>query len=662
MAYKFFFGYNIPYMKRTITACLAKAAEEYPERTYVARKTDNGWKTYGFGEVYRLACGMAAWLRANGVQRGDRVAILAEGSPQWVITELGVLLAGGIAVPLSIKLLPEEISFRVNHSEAKMVALSHLTLEKGTSILSKIEHPVRILYLDEEGEQFFQQLEGVGVPREQGFLWEDCISSGTSLLADTRESPYEEEIREEDIVTISYTSGTTGNPKGILLTHLNYYTNSQDSVEIFQVPPLQYQTLLILPCDHSFAHTVGLYCGILRGISVYFVDSRGGGMGMVRNIPANLLETNPVFLLTVPSLSGNFMKKIQQGIQEKGPLVKALFDLGIRAGIQYYGDGFNRPSFRVRAKYCWIHRLIDLLIFRKVRKIFGNQFQFFVGGGALLDIRQQEFFNALGIPVYQGYGLTEAAPVISSNTPFAHKFGTSGKVCPSVTCKIIREDGKPAGIDEIGQICIQGANVMKGYYRNETATQETLRDGWLYTGDLGYVDEDGFLVVVGREKALLISYDGEKYSPEEIEEAILTTSPFISQVMLYNEHRKYTSALIVLDDEAVQRFITRENIPSAEVLLEQIGSSILNLRKDPYYGKRFPSCWLPVTFAILPEPFTEQNGMINSTLKMVRHRVLEAYKDTIEYLYTEEGHLPRNSRNLAALSRYFTSMENREKE
>ncbi len=130
-----------------------------------------------------------------------------------------------------------------------------------------------------------------------------------------------------------YTSGTTGNPKGILLTHLNYYTNSQDSVEIFKVPPLQYQTLLILPCDHSFAHTVGLYCGILRGISVYFVDSRGGGMGMVRNIPANLLETNPVFLLTVPSLSGNFMKKIQQGIQEKGPLVKALFDLGIRAGF-----------------------------------------------------------------------------------------------------------------------------------------------------------------------------------------------------------------------------------------------------------------------------------------------------------------------------------------
>lgn len=639
-------------MKRTITACLAKAAEEFPDRVYVARKTDEGWKTYGFRQVYQQACALATWFRSHGIEKGDRVAILAEGSPQWVITEFGALLAGAIAVPLSIKLLPEEIAFRLNHSEAKFIAVSHLTLEKFLDALPEVTHSLQILYLDETGEEFFRQIDQRGVVRDRGHLFFSSVEEGMPGVPEA--STFEESISEEDVVTISYTSGTTGNPKGIMLTHRNYYTNTQDSVEIFQVPYLQYQTLLILPCDHSFGHTVGLFCAVLRGISLYFVDSRGGGVGMVRNIPVNLIETNPVFILTVPTLSGNFMRKIQQGIQEKGPLVKALFDLGIQAGIKYYGDGFNRPPFRIRAKYYFIHRLVDLLIFRKVRKMFGNKIQFFVGGGALLDIRQQEFFNALGVPIYQGYGLTEAAPVISSNTPFAHKFGTAGKVCPSVTCKIIREDGKPAGIGELGEICVQGENVMKGYCRNEEATQAALRDGWLHTGDLGYIDEDGFLVVVGREKALLISSDGEKYSPEEIEEAIQTLSPFVSQIMLYNDHRKYTSALVVLDEQEVRKFVTQEKIQSEIYLLDRITESILSLKRDPYYGKRFPSYWLPVTFAILPEPFTEQNRMINSTLKMVRYRIVEAYQDTIEYLYTEEGSRPKNPRNLEILKRYIS--------
>ena len=638
-------------MKRTITSCLAKASQEFPERVYVARKTDEGWRTYGFREVYQQACAMAIWFRAQGIEKGDRVAILAEGSPQWVITEFGALLAGAIAVPLSIKLLPEEIAFRLNHSEARFIALSHLTLEKFLDALPEVNHLLRILYLDETGEEFFTQLEKRGVGRERGYLFFSSVEEGMPGVSQA--ASFEEAISEDDVVTISYTSGTTGNPKGIMLTHKNYYTNTQDSVEIFQVPYLQYQTLLILPCDHSFGHTVGLFCAVLRGISIYFVDSRGGGVGMVRNIPVNLIETNPVFLLTVPTLSGNFMRKIQQGIGEKGPLVKVLFDWGIQAGIKYYGDGFNRPPFRLRAKYFFIHRLADLLIFRKVRRIFGNKFQFFVGGGALLDIRQQEFFNALGIPIYQGYGLTEAAPVISSNTPFSHKFGTAGKICPSVTCKIIREDGKPAGIGELGEICVQGENVMKGYYRNEEATRAALQNGWLHTGDLGYIDEDGFLVVVGREKALLISSDGEKYSPEEIEEAIQTLSPFVLQVMLYNDHRKYTSALVVLDEGAVRSFVAQEKIQSEIYLLDRITESILSLKKDPYYGKRFPSNWLPVTFAILEEPFSEQNRMINSTMKMVRYRIVEAYRDTIEYLYTEEGSRGKNPRNLEILKRFI---------
>ncbi|MFQ3621744.1 MAG: AMP-binding protein, partial [Spirochaetales bacterium] len=372
-------------MKRTITSCLIKAAQEFPERVYVARKTDAGWKSYGFGEVYLRACGMAYWFRNTGIVKGDRIAILAEGSPQWVITEFGALFAGAIAVPLSIKLLPDEISFRLNHSEAKYIAVSNLSLEKVLEALKTVQHPICLLYLDEDETYFFRQLETRGIDRRRGQSFFQVVEENFSHASIGPK--YEDEISEEDIVTISYTSGTTGNPKGIMLCHRNYYTNTQDSVEIFKVPMLQYQTLLILPCDHSFGHTVGIFCAVLRGISLYFVDARGGGMGMARNIPINLIETNPVFLLTVPALSGNFMRKIQQGVREKGPLVKALFDLGIQAGVRYYGDGFNRPPFRIRAKYFFLHRLVDLILFKKIRKTFGNRIQFFVGGGALLDIK-----------------------------------------------------------------------------------------------------------------------------------------------------------------------------------------------------------------------------------------------------------------------------------
>jgi long-chain acyl-CoA synthetase len=418
---------------------------------------------------------------------------------------------------------------------------------------------------------------------------------------------------------------------------------------MFDVPP-DFSTLVILPCDHSFAHTVAIYAGLLRGISLYFVDGRGGPTGMLRSIPANLQETNPTFLLTIPALSGSFMKKIKAGVAAKGGLADKLFTAGILAGIRWHGNGFRKPALGVRLAALLPFKLAELVVFGKVRRsAFGSRIRFCVGGGALLDVRQQEFFKALGVPVYQGYGLTEAAPVISSNTPQAHKLGSSGRPAPSVECRILTTDGREAATGEKGEIVVRGENVMKGYFKNPEASAETLREGWLHTGDLGYLDEDGFLCVVGREKALLIADDGEKYSPEEIEEAIVNSSPLISQIMIYNDHRRYTVALIVIDTEQTAAALRGKGSGDPDSAIALLRESFHLFQRQEAYRDRFPPRWIPTAFQVLPEPFSVQNQMLNSTLKVVRHQVTRVYGDLLEYMYTPEGSGPQNPRNRAAL-------------
>jgi long-chain acyl-CoA synthetase len=270
----------------------------------------------------------------------------------------------------------------------------------------------------------------------------------------------------------------------------------------------------------------------------------------------------------------------------------------------------------------------------------------------MLDVKQQEFFAAFGVPVYQGYGLTEAAPVICTNTPQKHKFGTSGMVFDSIECRLVKADGSPAGVNETGEIVIRGGNVMKGYYRNPDASARALRDGWLYTGDLAYRDADGFLAVVGREKALLITEDGEKYSPEEIEEAIGFSTDVIDQVMAYCDHRKYTIALVCLDTNNVERLIRSRGLPSAEALLPILKEELYRFKTDPKAGK-VQAAWVPSVFQFMPEPFSEKNGTVNSMMKLVRHKITEVHADLIEYAYTKEGSMTENPRNLAVLADLF---------
>jgi len=274
----------------------------------------------------------------------------------------------------------------------------------------------------------------------------------------------------------------------------------------------------------------------------------------------------------------------------------------------------------------------------------------------LLDIVLQRFFYAIGIPMLQGYGLSEASPVISGNTETKHKLGSSGHIVKNLDLKICDEDGNELPAGEKGEIVIHGENVMKGYWKNEKATRETIRDGWLHTGDMGYVDKDGFLYVLGRFKSLLIADDGEKYSPEGIEETITDRSQFIDQFMLYNNQNKYTSALLVPNKDALLRWAKNQNIylsdvKGQEAVLLEIESVINQYKQGGAYGDLFPSRWLPAAIAILDEPFTLDNSLLNSTGKIVRAKIVDYHFNKIDYLYTPEAKSIVNPKNIEAIKK-----------
>jgi len=636
-----------------------EAAANWATVPYAFNKGASGWVSVSFKEARGRSREFAAWLVSMGFAKGESLAILAEGSPEWILAESGTLCAGCVSVPLSIKLLAEEVPFRLDHSKARAVVTTRTQLDKVLDCFGALANrDMLLILLDEDRQIALEAAAKYSLSPGTILCFDEACEAGRTLLEApgssmvARLDDIAASANEDDTVTISYTSGTTGNPKGIMLTHLNYWTNCHDGVDLFKMPA-GFRTLVILPVDHSFAHTAGLYIALLIGMSLYFVDSRGGGIATLRNIPVNLKESNPTFVMTVPALSGNFMKKIISGVEDKGGFIEKLFKSGIAAGIAWNGDGWNRPPILVRAKAFLPYMLAKTLVFNKIKAmIFGTKILYCVGGGALLDVKQQEFFAAFGLPIFQGYGLTEAAPIISSNSPLKYKFGTSGTLCASIDCRLLKADGSEAAIGENGEIVIRGGNVMKGYFENPEASAAALKDGWLYTGDIAHWDRDGFLVVVGREKALLIAEDGEKYSPEEIEEAVTFSTDIIDQIMAWCEQRKYVTALVSLDAGKVERLIKAEGIRNAGTLLERLKDEFGKFRNDPK-AKKVQPAWMPAVFQIVPEPFSDKNGTVNSTMKIVRHRIASVYADLVEYSYSAEGSKTVNARNAATLKEMF---------
>ena len=630
----------------TIIDFVEKYTREYASHVFLREKPADHWTETTFEQTRLEAYRVAAGLMSLGINKGDKISLLSEGRNLWVIGELGILYAGAVNVPLSIKLEEgSDLVFRIRHSDSRFVMVSGSQLPKIRRIVSELPALEKIIVFDEIEDR-----------RDNEITMSEVLALGDAFL---KEHPGELEARyrsigPDDYANISYTSGTTADPKGILLTHRNYTANVEQAHSVVAIEPDSVM-LIILPLDHCFAHVAGFYTMMSYCGSIATVPVGKTPMAALRNIPMAIKEVSPHVMLSVPALARNFKKNIETAIKAKGPKVEKLYNFALNLAISYNKEYYNRGGILQIWKKPLI-ALFDKLIFKTVRQNLGGRMQFFIGGGALLDIELQRYYCAIGIPMFQGYGLSEATPIISANSAGHCIFGSSGRVVKPMDIKICDGDGKSLPYGERGEIVVRGENVMAGYWKNPVSTAETVVDGWLHTGDMGYMRDEEFLYVVGRFKSLLISADGEKYSPEGFEDSLTDGSKYIDQVVLHNNQDPYTTVIVVPNKEALKEYVKSSNPgididsrEAKELMLKKIQDEVNSYRKGGSRAGMFPERWLPAAIIVADEPFTEQNHMVNSTMKIVRGKVEKHYADRIEYALTPEGKNLLNDKNIASL-------------
>ena len=624
-----------------------ESEEKFNSNVYLWEKPQDKYEGTTYGETKKQVYEFAAGLITLGIKKGDRLSLISEGRNTWVTGELGILYTGAVNVPLSVKLTSDELKFRINHSGSRMVLVSSIQAQKLKPIIGECKSIEKMIHFDTQEEYSDNEIHFNEV-RKIGREW---------LESPKNKSRFEEiytGIKPSDFANICYTSGTTADPKGIILTHGNYVTNVYQAYSLMDIPSF-YKTLIILPWDHSFGHTCGIFAFMGKGASIASVKTGKTPMETLRNLPVCLKEIKPNLLMSVPAIAKNFRKNIEKGIKEKGKIAEILFNHALKISYSYNKEGWNKGRGLQKIKKPLID-LYDKILFRKIRESFGGELDYIIGGGAMLDIELQRFFYALGIPMYQGFGLSEASPVISSNSSGRHKLGSSGVLVNNMDLRICDDEGNELPVGQKGEIVIKGGNVMHGYWKNESATREALRDGWLYTGDMGYMSEDGFLYVLGRFKSLLIADDGEKFSPEGIEEAISEQSKFIDQCMLYNNQKPYTVALVVPNQHALKVYLEEKNLTAdsdegKRTITTLLENEVNEYRTNGKYGNMFPQRWLPVSIGILEEGFTEESGLMNSTMKIVRGKIMDKYMDLIDYLYTSNAKDVNNERNIEEIEK-----------
>ena len=634
----------------TIIDFVEQYTHQFGDHTYLREKVDGVWKEITQEQTRQEAYRIGAGLMALGVQKGEKIALLSESRAMWILAELGALYAGAVDVPLSVNLGEgRDLLFRIHHSETKWILASANQLRKIREIIGECPDVKRVIVFDDNAFN-------VSELQEREMRMSEVQQLGDAFLAEHKDEfvARYQSIGPDDYANISYTSGTTADPKGILLTHRNYTANVAQGHSVITIGENEVM-LIILPLDHCFAHVAGMYTMMYYGGSIAFVPIGRNALATLKNVPTAIRETRPHVMLSVPALARNFKKNIENSVKAKGPKVEKLFNFAVKNAIAYNKEYYNRGGL----KDCWRKPLMwifDKLIFKSVREGFGGRMKFFVGGGALLDIELQRFFCAVGMPMFQGYGLTEATPIICANSPGHAIFGSSGRIVRPMDCKICDEQGNEVPNGTKGEIVIRGENVMAGYWKNPKATADTVVDGWLHTGDMGYIcpwDTD-FLYVVGRFKSLLISSDGEKYSPEGFEDSLPEVSKYVSQVVLHNNQDPYTMVLIVPEKEALADFVKKQGVdPETRegkvAMLQKIQAEIDSYRKGGAHYGLFPERWLPAAVVVCDESFTIANRMMNSTMKIVRGKVEEHYADRIAYAYTPEGKQLLNEKNIASI-------------
>jgi len=578
------------------------------DKFVIKRKVENKYAGINYKEFREQTENFAYGLLALGIKRKDNIAIISENRPEWVYADMAILGIGAVDVPLYPSLTSESIEFILNNSESKAIIVSNkFQLNKILKIKDNCRHLKFIIILNEKD---------IVHDNKQIHTFPDIQEMGVIFKADNP-GLFEEnirQVRENDLCTIIYTSGTTGEPKGVMLTHKNILSNVNSALIAYPITEKDV-FLSFLPLCHIFERMAGYYTAFASGCTVVYAES-------IESVAQNLVEVQPTIMTTVPRLFERIYSKIIKNIDSQPASKQKIFYWAVETGKQY---SVAKRNGSVPLTLLVGHRLAERLVFKKLQEKMGGKMRFFISGGAPLSRELGEFFEAIGVFILEGYGLTESAPVLAANKVDDFKFGTVGKIFPGVEIKIASD----------GEILARGPNIMLGYYKNKKETEEVIKDGWLHTGDIGVFDAEGFLIITDRKKHLFKTSTGKYIAPTPIENLFLA-SKYIDQFVLVGDRRMFLSALIVPDFESIKEYADSNNIPYEKVEELVKRKEIYDLiEKDMgKIQKKLANFERVRKFALLEKPFALEEGEITPSLKIRRKIVEERYSHLIDEMYS----------------------------
>ena len=567
-------------------------AEQYNEKPFLWAKKDKEWIPLTWNETSLKVKEFAGGLRSLGIKPGDKVVIVSENRPEWIIADLAINLIGAITVPAYTTNTEDDHHYILEHSDAKAVIASNNILANRVALATTRTNLCKILITLDNYSGFEPDNLKIIKFEEVGDFGKNNIETALDHF---------EDIQPDDVSCIIYTSGTGGRPKGVMLTHKNIFSNLQGAEDLLEIiGKKDNKYLSLIPLSHSYEHTAGLYLQIDLGSQIYFCEGP-------EKFSQNLNEVSPTLTTAVPRIFEVIHDRIKIQMKNQNPVVKFIFNRAVEVGIKRHYHGLNLLE---NIEY----RSYTSLIRKKINKQLGGNLRAFVSGGAALNPEIGDFFIGLGVKILQGYGQTEASPLISANRPEKIRIETVGPAVKGVEAKLTEE----------GELIVKGDCVMKGYWKDEKATSETIIDGWLHTGDIATIAEDGFITITGRKKELIVNSGGDNIAPAR-PEAALTFQETIFQSMVIGDRRPYLVAVIVPEVEKTKSLGEKEinEIISSEVKKANEGlSSIEKIRK----------------FIIAKEPFSTENGLLTPTMKVKRHKVFEIYGETLDDLYGSKTH------------------------
>ncbi|MFA3781515.1 long-chain fatty acid--CoA ligase [Melioribacteraceae bacterium 4301-Me] len=594
---------TIPQLFKIITLEFGRSQN----RALLKTKENNQWKEITFDEVYHNTEDLALGLVTLGVRKEDKVAIISENRPEWVYADMAILGLGAIDVPLYPISTSEMLEYTLNDSESVGIFVSNkFQLNKVLKIINRCKYLKFIIVMNNEDKVSDKNVYSLNEIQERG---KELKRENPNLFLENIEL-----INEDDICTIIYTSGTTGEPKGVILTHKNIVSNIKAAHEVFYIDQNDV-FLSFLPLCHIFERMGGYYTAFSSGGMICYAES-------IEKVAQNMQEIRPTIMTAVPRLFERMYSRIKKNIESQSASKQKIFNWAVEIGKEY--KAAKKSEQHIPISLAVKYKLADKLVFSKLRERTGGRLRFFISGGAALSRELGQFFDAVGILIIEGYGLTESSPVIAVNRPNDYKFGTVGKPLPGVEVKIAKD----------GEILAYGPNIMKGYFKKKKETEETIKDGWLHTGDIGVFDAEGFLIITDRKKHLFKTSGGKYIAPTPIENMFLA-SKYIDQFVLIGDRRMFLSALIVPDFEALKEYADANRIPYKDekelVKFKQI-YELLDKELDQFQ-KKLASFERVRKFAILDKPFTIESGELTPSLKIKRKIVEERYKDLIEDMY-----------------------------